>query len=276
MNLLYDIMDTMFYSSNKKSLTIQLFLGALIFLVIFSSCSMGKKTNNYYFKNVKVDTTIQYAINENMEMLVKKKDIISVSISALNPEEDKLFNITQAYASVDGKLGYLVDSNGNIKLHKLGTVHVEGMSLRQISEKLEKDLTPYLKDPIVVTTFINKKVVVFGEVTSPQVIPISDNGMTVLEALVNVGGISEKGNNKNVLIIRDENGKKNFKYLNFEDLTIFNSSWYYLKPDDIVYVPVDAKKNSETEKFARRQAILATALSGTTLFFLIFDRLISK
>lgn len=275
-NLLYNLMDTIFYSSDKKSLSIQLFLGAFIFSVIFSSCSMGKKTSVYFFKNIKADTSIQIAVNENMEVLVKKKDIISINISALNPEEDKLFNITQTYNSVDGKMGYLVDSNGNIQLHKLGNVHVEGLSLRQISEKLEKELVPYLKDPIAVVTFINKKVLVFGEVINPQVIPISDNGMTVLEAIVTAGGINGNGDNKNILVVRDEDGKKNFKYLNFEDVAVFNSKWYHLKPEDIVYVQVDTKRNAQTDKLAQRQSIISTVLAGTSLFFLIFDRLISK
>lgn len=277
---LKNLMNTTYNSVFHKTISpfVRFFSLIVLFLLLLSSCNIIKKTNIYYFKDLKGDTTIQSTVNEKFELLVKKKDVIIVNISALNLPEVELFNSTQTFNTGQGQIpGYLVDSNGNISLHKIGDVHVEGLSLKQVSKKIENELTPYLKDPIAVVSFANKKVLVFGEVTAPQIIQITnDKAPTVLEALTICGGINEKGDNKNVLIVREENGKKQFKYLNFEDVAVLNSPWYNLRPEDIVYVQPDIKRSTDEDKFTKRQMTITTILAGTSLFFLIFDKIFNR
>ncbi|UEG49482.1 polysaccharide biosynthesis/export family protein [Ferruginibacter lapsinanis] len=215
-------------------------------------------------------------VNENFEELIKKKDVISVNISTLSLDDDRIFNAAQVLSTSDGKLGYLVDSNGNIQLHKLGAVHVEGLTLRQVSEKIKNELGIYVKDAVVVTAFVNKKILVFGEVKSPQLINIGGEKekINVLEALTIAGGVNEAGDNKNILIIREDKGKKVFKHLNFEDMAVLNSPWYNLKPDDIVYVQPDVERGTAADKIAKRQMIVSSLLTGVSLLLIIYDRLI--
>jgi polysaccharide export outer membrane protein len=76
------------------------------------------------------------------------------------------------------------------------------------------------------------------------------------------------------LVIREENGKKVFTHLNLEDIAIFNSPWYNLHGEDIVYVEQDETKVVDENKIARRQRIIPSIIAGFSLFFLIFDRII--
>ena len=64
--------------------------------------------------------------------------------------------------------GYLVNSEGNINMHKLGVVAVAGMTSKELKSKLEKELLPYLKDPIVNVSFANHFITIMGEAGSSQ------------------------------------------------------------------------------------------------------------
>ncbi len=103
---------------------------------------------------------------------------------------------------------------------------------------------PYLLDPIVTINFVNHTVLMLGEVNKKQslVIP-ADHALSILEAFALSVMLRGNADVKRVLIIRqEENNEKQFKYVNLTNEKFMNSSWFYLKPNDIVYVPTDYKR----------------------------------
>ena len=117
---------------------------------------------------------------------------------------------------------------------KLGKLHVEGLTRKQLKDTLQMQLIPWLKDAVVAVGFLNRHVTMLGGI-APQVLPMPGT-MTVLDALAASGDIGEKGKIDNVLVIRDTGGAKEFKRLNLRDHSIFYSPYYYLRPNDIVYI----------------------------------------
>ena len=202
------------YKIFKKSGLLYFLSFFLFFAIVFGSCKVPQ--NAYYFKTLKRDTTINVA-GKGMELKIQKNDLLMVNISSLNREEDIVYNAPSASLGGTSSMGYLVDGGGNIQLHKLGLVHVEGMTRTTLKEKIQKDISPYLKDPVVTVRYLNHKITVLGEVVKPQVIQMPEEHLSLLEVLGASGDVSILARRDNILIIRETGNGKEFKRINLED-----------------------------------------------------------
>ncbi|CAN5895752.1 polysaccharide biosynthesis/export family protein [soil metagenome] len=245
-------------------------LAAILFFgtYLLSSCTPTK--SSFYFKTLQKDTTLSGMVNKDLESKIVKGDNLGIIISSLSKEEDLLFN------SVPGSAGsaFLVDQDGNILLHKLGTVKAAGYTRKEFSAVLQKSLIPYLKDPIVSVQYLNHKITVMGEVERPQVINMVDEQLSVIDAIVISGDVKQNARRDNILVIREEDNQKKVKILNLEDHSIFSSPWYYLQPNDIVYVVPDEAKRQRDERRSRFQTNFAIASAAISLLVIILDRIL--
>ena len=103
-----------------------------------------------------------------------------------------------------------------------------------------------LVDPIVTIRFLNFKVTVLGEVAHPNVITVPSERISLLEAIGLAGDLTIYAQRDNVLVIRDEDGKKITHRLNLNSTELFNSPYYYLKSNDVVYVEPNKSKVAST------------------------------
>lgn len=225
------------------------------------SCSTLKKTT--YFQNLPRDTTLNNLVTGDFETRIRKSDLLSITVASLSPENTALYNVPQN--AVGTLAGYLVDEKGDIAFIKLGSVHVEGLSLKELKALLEKELTPYLKEPIVAVGFLNRHVTLIGAI-SPQVLPITGGHLTLLDALASGGDLGSRGRPDNILVIRENGTSKDFKRLDLTDESIFYSPYFYLQPNDIVYVePRKVKQNHITQ-------IISYVTAGLSFGIFIIDR----
>lgn len=231
-------------------------------LIFFSSCSSTKNTN--YFDGIKNDTTITNLVSKDFEPKIRKGDLLSITVASLSPENTAIYNAPQ---NIQGtSTGYLVDKNGNINFFKLDTLHVEGMTRKELKETLEKDLIPYLAQTVVSVGFLNRHVTMIGALS--QVVPLATDNMTLLDAIATAGGIDDKGIKDDILIIREKDSSKEFKKLDLTNESIFHSPYFYLQPNDIIYIKPVKKK---TENTAR---IISYVTAGISFVFLIIDRIL--
>ena len=240
-----------------------------IFSGFLSSCKVYRPT--YYFKEIKRDTVITGFLHNDLEMKIQKNDVLSIAVSSLNLGEDILYN--RSASASEGISGFEVSLDGYIYMHKLGKTTVEGLTRRQLKNKLETELSPYLKDPIVTVNFSNHKLIVFGEKSS-QVVEMPEEKITLLEVMAKSGAVTPDSKLNNVMVIREKDNTKEFKHINLEDPSIFSSPWYYLQPNDIVVVKPNEEKIDSELKRTRLQLLYTTLLSGLTLVFLVIDRIL--
>lgn len=231
------------------------------------SCTPVQKLS--YFQNLSHDTSINKLVNKELESKIRKSDILSIAITSISPEANTIFN-----ASVGGSsggsgissLGYILDNEGNIDIIKLGKIHVEGLTLREVKMQLEKMLLPYLKEPLVIVKFVNQKVTIIGDVGHTQVIPISQEKISLLDAIALSGDILPSGKKDNVLIIRETDSARIFKRIDLKNSSLFTSPYFYLKPDDIVYIePKTVKKALSPEVIQ----LISIGLSTISLIIVI-------
>lgn len=246
-----------------KKLLIPFVLMAMILFV--GSCSSSKQVA--YFQNI---DSISLAASRGLyEAKIMPKDELTITVITTNPQASAPFNLTVSnsigtsgqLSSGQGALqGYLVDNAGNINFPVLGTIHVSGLTKNQAEDKIREGVKPYLaatENPIVTVRMSSYRVTVVGEVGSPRVIPVNTERMSIIEALAQAGDLSIYGKRNNVLLIReDANGQKQAHRLNLNDANIFNSPYYYLQQNDIIYVEPNSVK-------AKNSAIG----SSTTIWF---------
>ena len=250
------IFDTAIFNSLRN--IIVFFSPVFIF---FCSCTSTK--NTVYFQNLQKDTTLRNLATKNYEPVIQKNDLLGIAVASLSPD-NAFYNAPQ---NTFGPLnGYLVDENGNIPFVKIGILHVEGMTRKELKDTLEKNLIPYLKDAVISVSFLNRHVTMLGGINS-QVLPLIGDNVTILDALASSGDIGEKGRIDNVLVIREKEDNKEFKRLNLNDNSIFYSPYFYLQPNDIVYVePKKIRANKTTQ-------IVTYITAGITFIIFILDRL---
>jgi polysaccharide biosynthesis/export protein len=271
------------------------FLGIVLLAISFlSSCTATK--SSYYFKSLQKDTSLKVFVNKDIDLKIRKNDRLSIDVSSLNKDEDALYNssassggssstlsslatgvgassTTSTVTPVTGPAaGYLVDTFGNIQIHKLGVVYVEGMTTKELSTKLEKDLLPYLKEPIISVNFANHHITILGDVGKPQILDMPSSPLSIFDALAMSGDVTLEASKKNILIIRDSLDHKIFKRIDLEDGSAFNTPWFYLEANDIVYVQPDIEKIENQAKRLSTQQAITIAASALSIIVIILDR----
>lgn len=254
--------------------------GFLIAIAIYGvSCTNTKKAT--YFNNAQ-DESIIPNFADTILPVIKKNDILSITITSLNDKASEMFNLPNTYAnnstvtSTNGQsgTGYLVNSDGYIQLPILGDIQVAGLTSKEVKHiitniLIEKKL---LTEPIVNIRHLNYEVTVLGEVGKPAVINVPSEKISLLKAIGLAGDITIFGKKDNVLLIREVNGKREIKRINLNEVNFLNSPYYYLQPNDLVYV--EANKDKVALSSALRQS-LPTLLSALSVV-LITIQLIKK
>ena len=207
-------------------------IGVIILLCI--GCVSPKKVT--YFQDVKEVELEQSLIN--FEPTLQIGDILTIIVSSIIPEAALPFNIyeTQGNNTITRPLPYIVDADGEINFPGIGRIKVAQLTTKQLTNELHKKLLPYLNDPIVNVRLTNFKVTVLGEVRSPGSYTVLNERINILEAIGLAGDLNIQGKRDSVTLIRERNGKRVFISIDLTSKKLFNSPYYYLAQNDIIYV----------------------------------------
>ena len=167
--------------------------------------------------------------------------------------------------------GYLVDTKGDIQFQDLGNLHVEGLDKAKLTELLTGKLKEYLTEPYVTIRFVNFKITIIGDVLKPGSYSIPSERVNILELLGLAGDLNITARRDNIRIIREQNGKREFGMIDLRTPDIFNSPFYQLKQNDIVYVDLSRNKAAASDQTTIRNiSVGATIISTIALIYTIF------
>ncbi len=252
------------------------FYVTVLLMILLSSCKVSK--NSYYFQTLQKDTTLKNFITAAYESKIKRGDNLGIVVSSLSQQEDIIFNqAAGSTVSPTGTMvanGFIVGDDGNIHLHKIGALKAEGFTLKELKGKIKESLSPWMKDVVVNIKYLNRKITVLGEVTRPAVLNIDGDQMPLIDALVLSGDVTENAKRNDIMIIREEGEEKKVKHVNLQDHSIFSSPWYYLQPNDIVYVFPDTERKMKEDKRKNLQTTMALVVSGVSLVAIVMDRIL--
>ncbi len=250
--------------------------GLLLGSQLLTSCVSSKQLTYFQAEPGKLENQ---TIASRYIPVIQPGDVLSVQVSSLNPEASNFFNPYSAIMVADrGGLtttqtttasttplapmaGYLVDNTGAIELPMVGKVNVAGQTVSQIKDQLRESLKEYLKEPTVNIRNLNFRISVMGEVARPSLFTIPNERITLLEALSLSGDVTIYGRRENVLVIREENGQRTFARVDLTRRDLFNSPYYYLHPNDVVYVEPGRVKATAADRTYQLAPIAISALS---------------
>lgn len=224
---------------------------ALLFvcvLVGLSSCVTNKKVvflqkGEVNKKNLPKDSIMREYELPTFDYKIQPNDILSVRFESLTPEEYDFFSSMQARGGGAVGSGYgllygeLVDDNGDINYPVVGKVHVAGMTVFEIQEKLQELADQYLESPVVKVRLLNFRITFLGEVQGEGIVTLPNNRVNLMEAIGHIGGFTELADRRNVKLIRQTGGKTEVVYLDLLDENFMESPYYYVHQNDIVIVP---------------------------------------
>lgn len=240
-----------------------LFISCILFT---ASCTTSKKVP--YLQDAGSYT--KQIIPGVFQIKIGNDDMLAIAVSS----KDTI--LAQPFNRVPGGQGYLVNSSGNIVFPIFGELKAAGRTPTALADTIKTKLVNggYIKDAAVTVRVQNFKVSVMGEVSRPGVFPIASGRVTILEALSLAGDMTVYGKRDRVLIIREEDGQRDMKYIDVNSTALFDSPYFYLRQNDVVYVEPNKAKSSESQYSTGLPVILTGASVLTSLISLIV--LISK
>lgn len=262
------------------------YLLSLLLLVcgqFISGCVPTKQLVYFQGEPNRMDTL---AVASRYVPKIQPGDVLSVQVSSLNPEASAFFNpyaqlamadrggsmqqnTTNSTTPLPAQNGYLVDNMGAIELPMLGKVNVAGQTTNQVKDRLRDSLKEFLKEPTVNIRNLNFRISVMGEVMRPALFTIPNEQITLLEALSLSGDVTIFGRRENVLIIREEGGKRTFARVDLTQRNLFSSPYYYLHPNDVIYVEPGKARAATAD---RTNQLLPLAISALSFIAVIATR----
>jgi polysaccharide export outer membrane protein len=255
--------------------------GIVLFLglsVHFISCSPQKNLPNY-LDNVS-DTTIRADV-QIPEFRIQKSDLLTIQVysASTKPEiSDAIFNLpAQGSAEATSTTtGYLVDVNGNIEYPRIGLIKAEGLTKLQLADTIKKRINEkdsVLTNPSVIIRFQNLKVTLLGEVNREGPISVPAERVTILEAIGLAGGIKEYGMKDSVLVIRELDGKRTAGWVDMTSNNLFESPYYHLMQNDVIFVEPSKRKAKKTEQevFYRQAGFVVSLITAIAVVITVFQ-----
>ena len=227
--------------------------------ILLTSCKTSNEIT--YFQDIDKYSSEQLTKqNVNYEAKISPDDQLSIFVSSVDPNAVAIFNLPLTSYLAPGEANvvatptihtYLVDNKGNIDFPILGSLHVAGM--------LKEKISVYAKSPLVTVQIQNFKVSVLGEVNKPGTITIPNERVSILDAIGLAGDLTIYGERRNVVVIRDINGKKEFHRFDLTSSQMLNSPYYYLQQNDIVYVEPNKARRGNSQYSQNNQFNVSVA-----------------
>jgi polysaccharide export outer membrane protein len=222
----------------------------LLFLTVLflSSCISNKRI--VYFSDPGFEEGQQTTIDNKYRTAyhLQKRDVLSVRIKTLDSESSSYFNIENAGTFMNLNPasmflnGYSIDDRGNIEIPEVGLIAVEGLTVNEAQEKIQKVVSNYLTKATILVKLVSFKVTVLGEVRNPGTQYVYNDQLTILEAIGMCGDITDFGNREHITLLRQTATGQKAVILNLKETEILSSEYLYMQPNDVVYIqPLRAK-----------------------------------
>ena len=200
---------------------------------------------------------------------IRPADELIITVNSVVPEATAPYNLPLVNPATQSEIKmtttpqnqtYIVDTEGNITMPVIGTIHAAGMTTLGLKDYIQAKVSKDVDEPIVRVQLANFRVNVLGEVKQAGAIEVKSERFSIFDALAAAGDMTEYGERTNVLVIREENGARAYHRVNLKDAKITDSPYYYLQQNDVVYVQPNRIKAGNA-KYSQNNAFKVTVVS---------------
>lgn len=255
----------------------------MFFLVVIYALASCTSYRQLQVIQGEIDTA-RFSTIKVPEQRVQKGDQLSIAVYSDNAAASSIFNATVG-ANLNSHQGqvsgsgvnlsgniYEVDNEGMIYFPKVGKLKIEGLTKEGIGTLLNGWLKDkYLTNPYYAIQFLNMKVTVFGDVVRPGVYQLNRPNTNIFEVLTMAGDLTYYARRENILIIREQDGRRVFARMDITQPDVFNSPYYYLQQNDMVFVDMrKSKVNGSDQVWLRNASLILSLITATAFLVNIF------
>ena len=210
--------------------------------VVFASCVPQKKM--LYLKNAEMaaeniskeyvnDRAIDYKLQPGDNLYIHVVNTIDErSAASINGD-------VRGYLSSDANI-YLqtttIDKEGCVEMPLVGKVEVKNLTVDEAKNKLQTAINTYINGSMLVVKLASFNLTLLGEVSKPGMYKIYQSQINLFEAMSLAGNMTNFAKKSEVKIIRQTDNGSEIVTVDMGQADILSSPYYYLKPNDIVYV----------------------------------------
>lgn len=249
----------------------------LLFLALplFFSCS--KRSLSYFNDYGKQKVLTEEITNIAKQPVIQPGDLMQITVTSANPVAAAPFNRTSqrsipSMPSSNGAQiapeGYLVDENGIVDFPVLGRIKMGGMTKPEAKLNLTSLLTNYLGNPVVSIRYLNYRITVIGEVKNPNTFLVPSERINLIQALGMAGDMTVYGRRDNVMVINQNKTTRTIATLDLNKKEVLDSPFYYLQPNDIVYVEAVSTRKEQASVTRSNISLILAAMSTAALVIL--------
>lgn len=218
---------------------------ALLFALGFASCVPQKKM--LYLKEAEMlsqniskeyvnDRSVDYKLQPGDNLYIRFINTIDERGSAALTGD---FGTTRNYMSSEASIylqSYTLDEEGCIELPLTGKIELKNLTVDQAKDKLKTELDKFVNQTTIIVKLSNFNVTLLGEVTRPGLYKVYQSQINLFEAISLAGNMTNFAKKNAVKIIRQTDNGSEIVTVDMGKADILSSPYYYLKPNDIVYV----------------------------------------
>ena len=254
-----------------------LLIGTAVLGILLVSCSAQKRV--WYLQDAQPFTPEQIA--ENGQIRIKPLDRLTIVVNSKDPELAVPFNSATSYNSLTGAnvssaassqalQMRTVDEEGMLDMPVIGKIECKGKTRSELAQEIADKIREggYISDPTVNIQFADMKISVIGEVARPGQYNITNDRISLLDALSLAGDLTIYGVRSDIKVIREENGVRTTATLDLTSQDIYDSPYFYLQQNDVVYVKPNKYRAQAGEISQNRSfyiSLVSTAVSVATL-----------
>ena len=258
--------------------TSQLLLTLFLIAATLFSCKPIK--NIYYAKEIIDSTNVMVIPQVSIPIpTIQPYDLLRIDFYGKGLDMTQMLNNFGGLQTVEKitssnsdalKPGYLVSPDGFIELPQLGKIKVLGLTLAQLKANLTERSAKIMVEPTVIVKFATFKVSMIGEVGAKGFVVSQNDKLSIIEAIGLSGDVSIIGLKNNVKVIRTTDTATTIGTIDLTSKNLFKSEYFYLKPNDVVYVP----SNGSEQRQQKLNSTLPFINIGISMFSLLMTVLL--
>ena len=247
---------------------------ALLLAVLFASCVPQKKM--LYLKEAQMlaenqsinyvnERTVDYKLQPGDNLYIRFINTLeSQSTTALSGEVSR---VTSTDASIYLQ-SYTLDEQGFIELPLVGKVELKNLTVDEAKQVLQTEVDKYVNQTTIIVKLSNFNLTILGEVKTPGLYKVYQSEINLFEAMALAGNMTTFAKNDEVKIIRQTENGSEIITVDMGSADILSSPYYYLKPNDIIYVePLKIKQwGFSTFPYSTVFSIVSLAVTLYALF----------
>jgi len=260
---IFNIFEKSFMRKINILYFVKLFAVVLIVATFFSSCKMLNSSEMF-----KTGKSYKYAdfSNEKKEYVIRPYDKLDLEIYTNNGF--RLIDNNNKAVKQQIKTYYIVESDGKVKVPTLGRVNLQGLTIRQAEDTLEKLYKPFYNKPFVLLNVVNRRVLVFNDgANKATVLTFENENFSLIEAIAQAGGISDFSKSYKIKLLRGNLNKPQIFLFNIRNIKDMQNANFTLQANDIIYV--ESRPKYASRIFSEISPYLSLLSTGILIYGLL-------